>query len=76
MIIEFKGGKIIANQFEIVVRLTGEHMVTMQSQVDAIELISGANVISVNGAECKWSVKLDDEQQLKLLADEIGIDIR
>ncbi|MDG3085432.1 DUF3389 domain-containing protein [Vibrio hannami] len=76
MIIEFKNGKVIANQFEVVVRLNGENMVTMQSQVDAIELISGANVITANGSECKWSVKLDNENQLQQLSQEVGIDIR
>ncbi|WP_375749838.1 DUF3389 domain-containing protein [Vibrio sp. HN007] len=76
MIIEFKSGKIIANQFELVIRIAGEQMITMQAQVDAVELISGANVVMVNGSECKWSIKLDNEEQLHQLSHEIGIDIR
>lgn len=74
MVIDFKSGKIIATPHEIVVRLDGEHRVTLQAQTDAIQLIGkGANVISVNGAECKWSVKLDNEDQLAELAQAIGI---
>ena len=76
MVIDFKGGKVIVTPFEIVVRLDGEHRVTMQAQTDAVQLIGkGANVISVNGAECKWSIKMDNEQQLRQIASEIGCDI-
>lgn len=77
MLVEFKSGKIIATPHEIVVKLIGEHMVTLQAQTDAIQLIGrGANVIAANGSETKWSIKLDNEAQLKALADEIGIDIQ
>ncbi|KAB0300686.1 DUF3389 domain-containing protein [Vibrio fortis] len=76
MVITFSGGKIIATPHELVVRLDGEHRVTLQAQVDAIQLIGkGANVVSANGSECKWSIKLDDEQQLRDIANEIGCDI-
>jgi len=76
MVIVFKGGKIIANAFDLVVRLEGEHQANLQAHVDAVQLIGrGANVISVNSGECKWSVKLDSEQQLKQLADEMSLDI-
>lgn len=72
MVITFKGGKIIATAHEIVVRLEGEHRVTLQAQVDSIQLIGkGANVISANGSECKWSIKLDNEQQLNELSAEL-----
>lgn len=77
MVIDFKSGKIIATPHEIVVRLDGEHRVTLQAQTDAIQLIgNGANVISVNGAECKWSIKLDNQEQLTELSDVIGIAIQ
>ncbi|ERB66525.1 hypothetical protein N779_03900, partial [Vibrio coralliilyticus OCN008] len=46
-------------------------------QVDAVQLIGrGANVIAANGSETKWSIKLDNEQQLFKIANEIGIDIQ
>jgi len=77
LVIDFKSGKIIATPHEIVVRLDGEHRVTLQAQTDAIQLIgNGANVISVNGAECKWSIKLDNQEQLTELSDVIGIAIQ
>ncbi|WP_299688155.1 DUF3389 domain-containing protein [uncultured Vibrio sp.] len=76
MVITFKNGKVIATAHELVVRLDGEHRVTLQAQVDAIQLIGkGANVISANGSECKWSIKLDNEQQLRDIANEIGCDV-
>lgn len=76
MVIEFKSGKIIVTAHELVVRVIGEHMLTMQAQTDAVQLIGrGANVVSVNGAECKWSIILDNAEQLEQLSTEMGIAI-
>lgn len=75
MIIEFSQGKIIANQREVVIRLNGEARVSLQSQVDEIALIAGANVVTATGSGLSWSIKLDTEEQLQSLASEIGIAI-
>ncbi|EPN4984505.1 DUF3389 domain-containing protein [Vibrio alginolyticus] len=77
MVIEFSLGKIIATQREIVIKLSGSAMVTLQAQTDAIQLLGrGANVVLSHGAECKWSIKLDNAVQLAELSREIGIDIQ
>ncbi|HHF3149617.1 TPA: DUF3389 domain-containing protein [Vibrio diabolicus] len=77
MVIEFSLGKIIATQREIVIKLSGSAMITLQAQTDSIQLLGrGANVVLSHGAECKWSIKLDNEEQLADLAREIGIDIQ
>ncbi|NOH61347.1 DUF3389 domain-containing protein [Vibrio sp. RE88] len=77
MVVEFKSGKIIVTAHEIVVKVATEHVFTLQAQLDAIQLIGrGANVIAANGSETKWSIKLDNEQQLFKIANEIGIDIQ
>ncbi|MCR9364884.1 DUF3389 domain-containing protein [Vibrio antiquarius] len=77
MVIEFSLGKIIATQREIVIKLSGSAMVTLQAQTDSIQLLGrGANVVLSHSAECKWSIKLDNEEQLTDLAREIGIDIQ
>ncbi|NOI08904.1 DUF3389 domain-containing protein [Vibrio alginolyticus] len=77
MVIEFSLGKIIATQREIVIKLSGSAMVTLQAQTDAIQLLGrGANVVLSHGAECKWSIKLDNEEQLAELSREIGIDMQ
>ncbi|EPF1750695.1 DUF3389 domain-containing protein [Vibrio alginolyticus] len=77
MVIEFSLGKIIATQREIVIKLSGSAMVTLQAQTDVIQLLGrGANVVLSHGAECKWSIKLDNEEQLAELSREIGIDIQ
>ncbi|AVF93515.1 TPA: DUF3389 domain-containing protein [Vibrio diabolicus] len=77
MVVEFSLGKIIATQREIVIKLSGSAMVTLQAQTDSIQLLGrGANVVLSHGAECKWSIKLDNEEQLADLAREIGIDIQ
>ena len=77
MVIEFSLGKIIATQREIVIKISGSAMVTLQAQTDAIQLLGrGANVVLSHGAECKWSIKLDNEEQLAELSREIGIDIQ
>ncbi|MEF1290936.1 DUF3389 domain-containing protein [Vibrio sp. M260118] len=77
MVVEFKSGKIIVTPHEVVVKLDGEHRVTMQAQIDAISLIGkGANVIAANGSETKWSIKLDSEEQLQHIADQVGCQIQ
>ncbi|KJY83894.1 PTS sugar transporter subunit IIA [Vibrio galatheae] len=77
MVIPFTGGKVIVTSHEIVIKLSGEYMVTLQAQIDAIGLIGrGANVIAANGSETKWSIKLDNEQQIQQIAEQIGIQVQ
>ncbi|MFH0256736.1 DUF3389 family protein [Vibrio rumoiensis] len=77
MIIEFSQGKIIANQHEIVVRLSQIANVSMQCQTEALQLIGrGANVITAYDMQCQWSIKLDSEQQLQQLADFLCLPIQ
>ncbi|AUI88183.1 PTS sugar transporter subunit IIA [Vibrio azureus] len=77
MVIDFSLGKIVATPHEVVIKLIGDNMVTLQAHTDALQLLGrGANVILAHGAETKWSIKLDDEQQLQALASAIGIDVR
>ncbi len=77
MVIDFSLGKVIATPHEVVVKLIGDNMVTLQAHADALQLLGrGANVILAHGAETKWSIKLDDEQQLQALASAIGIDVQ
>lgn len=77
MIITFSGGKVIATAHELVVKLSGPHRVSLQSQIDAVSLIGqGANVIVAHGSETTWSVKLDNQEQLLDIAQQIGIDIQ
>ncbi|OLQ84897.1 PTS sugar transporter subunit IIA [Vibrio ponticus] len=77
MVIEFSVGKIIATPHEIVIKIIGDQMLTLQAQTDAVQLIGrGANVVAVNCSEAKWSIKLDNEQQLVQLSDQIGIAIQ
>lgn len=75
MKITFSEGDIIANQHELVVRLNNSSRTTVQAEIDALTLIGGANVISAVGSGMKWSIKLDNSEQLELLAQEIGIAI-
>lgn len=76
MLIEFSAGKIIVTAHELVIRIAGEHRLTLQAQTDAVQLIGrGANVISALGSETKWSIKLDNEQQLRAVALALGINI-
>lgn len=72
----FSEGRIIANQHELVVRLDGNARVSLQSQVDDVTLIGGANVVTATGSGVNWSVRLDNEEQLNQLAEAIGIAIQ
>ncbi|SEG03666.1 DUF3389 family protein [Vibrio hangzhouensis] len=74
MIVEFSQGKVIVTPHEVVVRLKGS-VATFQAQVDALQLILPACVLSANGAECKWSVKLDNSQQIQTIADQTSIEV-
>ncbi|MGF1760473.1 DUF3389 domain-containing protein [Photobacterium sagamiensis] len=76
MVITFSEGRIIANQHELVVRLDGVSRATLQAQVDEITLIGGANVVTATGSGINWSVRLDNEEQLAELSQEIGIAIK
>ncbi|CAG22536.1 DUF3389 domain-containing protein [Photobacterium profundum] len=76
MLMTFSEGKIIANQYELVIRIESAAKVTLQAQVDEVTLIGGANVITATGSGINWSVRLDSEEQLKELANEIGIAIQ
>ena len=75
MKITFSEGDIIANQHELVIRLNNASRTTVQAEIDALTLIGGANVISAVGSGMKWSIKLDNSEQLELLAQEIGVAI-
>lgn len=77
MVIAFSNGKIIVTSHELVVKLEGEHRVTLQAHIDAVSLIGkGANVIAAHDSEVKWSIKLDDEAQLQKVAHQIGAHIQ
>ena len=73
MIIVFSQGKIIANHREVMVKLSGDAKITLQVQVDELELIGGVHVIKAVGSGINWSVRLDDNDQLQALALETGI---
>ncbi|MGF1879242.1 DUF3389 domain-containing protein [Photobacterium frigidiphilum] len=76
MLMTFSEGKIIANQHELVIRIESAAKVTLQAQVDEVTLIGGANVITATGSGINWSIRLDNEEQLKELSNEIGIAIQ
>ena len=75
MKVTFSEGDIIVNPHEMVVRLNNTSRVTMQAETDALTLIGGVNVISAVGSGMKWSIKLDNAEQLEMLAQELGIAI-
>lgn len=77
MIINFAMGKIIVTAHEIVVRLDGDNRCMMQVNSDAVTLIGGgANVITANDNDVKWSIKLDNEQQLTEISDQLCLPIQ
>ncbi|MGF1701779.1 DUF3389 domain-containing protein [Photobacterium makurazakiensis] len=77
MNITFSEGRVIANQYELVVRLNGNARVMLQAMVDDVTLMGkGANVITAMGSGVNWSVKLDNAQQLEQIAQSLGIAIQ
>lgn len=76
MLITFSQGKIIANHSELMVKLEGGAKVTLQAQVDEIELIGSVNVITALGSGVNWSLRLDNSAQLEALSAALGIAIK
>ncbi|CAH0536870.1 DUF3389 family protein [Vibrio marisflavi] len=76
MVLEYKNGKIIMTPHEIVVKTSGENMVVMQASAENVVLIgNGANVLSANTGDMKWSIKLDSEEHLTQIAQQLGCEI-
>ncbi len=76
MLITFSQGKIIVNNREIMIKLSGEARITLQAQVDEITLIGDANVITALGSGISWSLCLDDSEQLQTIAKEAGVAVQ
>ncbi|MGC9494367.1 DUF3389 family protein [Vibrio genomosp. F10] len=73
MVITFSLGKIIATAHELIVKFDGQQQVVLQAQADCLTLIGkGTNVLVANGSGCKWSLKLDNEQQVNELSMLMG----
>ncbi|KLV08076.1 DUF3389 domain-containing protein [Photobacterium ganghwense] len=76
MNIVFSQGRVIANQYELVIRLDGDARITLQAMAEDVSLRGkGVNVVTAMGTGVNWSVRLDSEEQLILLADALGIAI-
>ncbi len=76
MMLTISVGKIIVTPFELVVKLDGEARVTLSASSEVITLIGqGANVVACNSGQSKWSIKLDNEQQLRTVAEQLGLEI-
>ncbi|NAW87750.1 DUF3389 domain-containing protein [Photobacterium halotolerans] len=75
MILIFSQGRIVANQYELVIRLEGTGKVTLQARADDIRLLRQPNIITATGSGVQWSIHLDDDTQLEALSDCMGIAI-
>lgn len=76
MLINIPDAKIIVSPHSVVVRLEGESKISMEAQAEVIDLIGrGANVISANSGHSRWSIKLENREQLELIARELGLPI-
>ncbi|GAA4874303.1 DUF3389 domain-containing protein [Ferrimonas pelagia] len=73
---QFSQGTLIANPHELMVRLDGPARITFQAAADAIQLVGIANVVTGFGGGVSWSVKLDNDEQMAILAQELGLEIK
>ncbi|MGO1298338.1 MAG: DUF3389 family protein [Vibrio sp.] len=77
MRVEFSKGTIIVTPHEIMVRLTDMPETILQAQQEAVTLFGQtANVIMANVGGVKWSLKLDTLEQLTLISEQLGCEIR
>ncbi len=76
MTLDFSAGKIVITAHEVLVRLYGDHRVTLQASIDDLQLIGrGANVLSANVGGTQWSIKLDTEEQITEISTQCGLEI-
>ncbi|MZI93933.1 DUF3389 family protein [Vibrio sp. CAIM 722] len=76
MLVEFSQGKIIVTTHEVVVKLAAPSQCMLHAQSEAISLFSGANVMVANTGAVKWTITLDNPQQLNILSEQLGCDIQ
>ncbi|GAA5194117.1 DUF3389 domain-containing protein [Ferrimonas gelatinilytica] len=76
MKLTFSQGTLIANPNELMVRLEGPARITFQAAADCIQLVGIANVVTGFGGGVSWSIRLDNEEQLTELAEQLGVDIK
>ncbi|MCE0495734.1 DUF3389 family protein [Vibrio salinus] len=75
MVINYSAGKIIVTPMEIVIRVSVSGGITMQAYRDTITLYGDACVIAANSGDAKWSLTLDNQEQLCLISKETGVEI-
>lgn len=73
MLVEFSQGKLIATEFEVQIRLNMANVV-LQAAAEDISLRLEPPMIIANGGGVRWSIKLDNTNQLDALQALLGID--
>ncbi|WOT03811.1 DUF3389 family protein [Shewanella youngdeokensis] len=71
MVIEISSGKIILSPFEVQVRLNNHCQ--LFAMVEDIKFHPDALMMVADAGAVRWSLKLDDSDQLKSIKAELGI---
>ncbi|MCG9729337.1 DUF3389 domain-containing protein [Shewanella sp. Isolate13] len=71
MIIQFSAGKLILSPFEVQVRL--DNGCQLYAMVDDIKLHQDALMLVADAGAVRWNIKLDSNEQLQEIKDELGI---
>lgn len=73
MVLDFSQGKLIATEFEVQIRLSVANVV-LQASAEDVSLRLDPPMIIANGGGVRWSMKLDNTDQLDALQALLGID--
>ncbi|MCG9965177.1 MAG: DUF3389 domain-containing protein [Shewanella sp.] len=73
MVLDFSQGKLIATEFEVQIRLSVANVV-LQASAEDVSLRLDPPMIIANGGSVRWSIKLDNSDQLQSLQALLGID--
>ncbi|AAN55049.1 DUF3389 domain-containing protein [Shewanella oneidensis MR-1] len=73
MVLDFSQGKLIATEFEVQIRLSVANVV-LQASAEDVSLRLDPPMIIANGGSVRWSMKLDNSDQLQSLQALLGID--
>ncbi|GIU36764.1 DUF3389 domain-containing protein [Shewanella schlegeliana] len=71
MIIQFSAGKLIVSPFEVQVRLNNGCQ--LYAMVDDIKFHQDALILVADAGAVRWNLKLDSNEQLQEIKDELGI---
>ncbi len=75
MKLTFSRGSIFVTPHDLVIKFNDDNRLTLKAALDTITLYQASCVIAVQSSGVEWSMKLDNEAQLKEIAHLASIEV-